>query len=293
MASLTPNLLVLKDPHTQIIVAGLALTVVIGIIFAINFTNSKKIIESENPGFLASLLQFCYACFLKPHEDDGSGGQQAALESFYKAQAGVYDATRTRLLRGREDMLGLVAAQLQRRAAEKSSKRRVWVDVSNVLTCHGKLLIRQIGGGTGYNIEAMSAYVSVPDFFTSVYLVDFSPSLCDVARKRFTRLGWNNVHVVCQDARLFRLEDYEDISDVVTTRRASTGYFSEKQTTGGADLITMSYSLSMIVSILGVILFDANVNSPTSTLSSTRCPTSWQPTASLAWWISTFNRTLT
>lgn len=110
--------------------------------------------------------------------------------------------------------------------------------------------IQQIGGGTGYNIEAMSAYVSVPDFFSSVYLVDFSPSLCEVARKRFTRLGWNNVKVVCQDARLFRLEDHEDVAVMPVARRPSSGYFSaERAMSGGADLITMSYSLSMIVSV--------------------------------------------
>jgi betaine lipid synthase len=107
----------------------------------------------------------------------------------------------------------------------------------------------QIGGGTGYNIEAMSTFVSVPDFFSSVYLVDFSPSLCEVARKRFARLGWDNVKVVCQDARLFKLEDHEnDLSGVVAKR--GSGYFAEETVGGiGADLITMSYSLSMIVSI--------------------------------------------
>lgn len=51
-------------------------------------------------------------------------------ESFYNAQADVYDATRLRLLCGREDMLGLVAAQLKHRAeAGLISQRPVWVDV--------------------------------------------------------------------------------------------------------------------------------------------------------------------
>jgi betaine lipid synthase len=110
----------------------------------------------------------------------------------------------------------------------------------------------QVGGGTGYNIEAMSAYVSVPEFFSSVYLVDFSPSLCEVARKRFARLGWDNVKVVCQDARLFRLEDHEDMTGkTVGLARSPSGYFPNQQpTVGGADLITLSYSLSMIVGTL-------------------------------------------
>jgi len=58
----------------------------------------------------------------------------------------------------------------------------------------------QVGGGTGWNIEAMSEFLDVPKFFSSVYLVDFSPSLCAVARERFSRLGWDNVHVICEDA---------------------------------------------------------------------------------------------
>lgn len=97
----------------------------------------------------------------------------------------------------------------------------------------------------------MSAYVNVPEFFSSVYLVDFSPSLCDVARKRFERLGWKNVTVVCQDARKFRLEDYELDSQGARSplRSPALTYFSPNRPEhGGADLVTMSYSLSMIVS---------------------------------------------
>lgn len=57
-------------------------------------------------------------------------------------QASVYDATRHRLLRGREDMLGLVAAQLKHKVESKEIKagKAVWVDVSsptrlNVVGC--------------------------------------------------------------------------------------------------------------------------------------------------------------
>jgi betaine lipid synthase len=97
----------------------------------------------------------------------------------------------------------------------------------------------------------MQRYVSVPDFFSSVYLVDFSPSLCEVARKRFERLGWKNVKVVCQDARTFRLEDHEPRGSSTVLARSPTDYFGDipGSTVGGADLITMSYSLSMIVSV--------------------------------------------
>lgn len=94
----------------------------------------------------------------------------------------------------------------------------------------------------------MSEFVSVPEFFSSVYLVDFSPSLCEVARKRFARLGWKNVKVVCQDARTFRLEDHEPSMVGSNEVAAVDSYEPRRPSVGGADLITMSYSLSMIVS---------------------------------------------
>jgi betaine lipid synthase len=101
----------------------------------------------------------------------------------------------------------------------------------------------------------MSEFVDVEEFFSSVYLVDFSPSLCEVARKRFTRLGWKNVKVVCQDARTFRLEDHEGgpvvDKSLAFARSPMSSYFAdESASVGGADLITMSYSLSMIVSLI-------------------------------------------
>ncbi|KAJ2989864.1 hypothetical protein NUW58_g3249 [Xylaria curta] len=194
-----------------------------------------KIIGAE------SLWLFFYSCFLKPHAADGKDNQQGALESFYKSQAGAYDATRKGLLRGREDMLALAAAQLTLKAKEGESNKtkRIWVD---------------IGGGTGWNIEAMSQFVDVPTFFDSVYLVDFSPSLCEVARKRFARLGWTNVKIVCQDARKFRLEDHEPVLQSGRPRSPEASYFSQGQPRHvGADLITMSYSLSMIPDYYSVV----------------------------------------
>ncbi|RSL44635.1 hypothetical protein CEP53_011138 [Fusarium sp. AF-6] len=202
--------------------------------------------QDEAPGLLKSFFLFFYSSFIKPHQGDTKGNQQDALESFYKKQAGAYDATRKVLLRGREDMLALVAAQLEAKlkdAAPKSGNKnkRIWVD---------------IGGGTGFNIEAMAAFVDVPTFFSSVYLVDFSPSLCEVARKRFERLGWKNVKVVCEDARKFRLEDYESgmTSKPIPPRSPALSYFDKPRPDfGGADLITMSYSLSMIPDYYSVI----------------------------------------
>ncbi|KAK4191801.1 hypothetical protein QBC35DRAFT_374893 [Podospora australis] len=242
---LPPDIIV---PNPQTVVAGIAG----GILFLVGLNQltrkphnglaEKE--QEENPGLVKSLLLFCYSCFLKPHTAGNKDSQQGALESFYASQAGVYDATRKPLLKGREDMLALVAAQLLHKFGQdgpNGKKRKViWVDV---------------GGGTGWNIEAMSEFLNVPEFFTRVYLVDLSPSLCEVARKRFARLGWSNVKVVCEDARKFRLEDYENASSgQVSPRLSTSGFFDQKRPEhGGADLITMSYSLSMIPDYYSVI----------------------------------------
>jgi betaine lipid synthase len=122
------------DINPKLILAGIATVV----FFAIGLTQrspSKKSQDGdddENPGFAKSALLFCYSCFLKPHSDSAKGNQQDALESFYSSQAGVYDVTRKTLLKGREDMLALVAAQLQFKAekdGKKPQRKRVWVDV--------------------------------------------------------------------------------------------------------------------------------------------------------------------
>jgi len=112
-------------------------------------------------------------------------------------------------------MLGCVAAQLQLPSRRSAGHRRpVWFD---------------IGGGTGYNIEIMDKLVGIGDFFEHVYLIDLSPSLCEIARDRVERYGWTNVTVLCQDARSMHAQ------------------------TQTADLITMSYSLSMIPDFYSVV----------------------------------------
>jgi hypothetical protein len=146
MASLIPNVLP-KDPHTQIYLVGITLTLLIVVVFAITFTSSKE--GEENLSGFQSYLKFFYASFVKPHTGDGTGnGQQDALESFYKAQAGVYDATRKRLLRGREDMLGLVAAQLIQKSTTEDARdeKCIWVDVSIAIrsSCQANDVLRRL-----------------------------------------------------------------------------------------------------------------------------------------------------
>lgn len=103
----------------------------------------------------------------------------------------------------------------------------------------------------------MGKYLPVQSYFSAVYLVDLSPSLCEVARARFKRLRWDNVHVVCEDARYFKLEDYEhrknhsNAISLWTEKDAAKG--AELQFDGVADVITLSFALSMIPEFYPVV----------------------------------------
>lgn len=222
----------LTNPLNQISLATVLLVLLLLTYFLLSFTELDSIRKLVH--VVKTTAKFCWTCFLKPHTGDDTGNQQDALESFYKAQAGIYDATRSKLLHGREDMLALAAAQMKHQEQSgQLSRKPIWVDV---------------GGGTGWNIERMQEFLPVQSFFHAVYLVDFSPSLCEVAKLRFTRLGWKNVTVVCQDARTFRLGDYETgLSDDKAVFSIGRSAFDEEDSDkAGADLLTMSYSLSMI-----------------------------------------------
>ena len=91
----------------------------------------------------------------------------------------------------------------------------------------------------------MQQFVDVPNFFEAIYVVDLSSSLCKVAEDRFARLGWKNVRVICQDARHFNLDDHSP--------RRGRERPSERPDKQRADIITMSYSLSMIPEFYPVI----------------------------------------
>lgn len=80
------------------------------------------------------ILKFVYANFLHPFtKSNDAHSHQARLENFYNKQAGIYDATRSWLLRGRRKMLRILSAHIcAKRQAD--TKPIVWIDV---------------GGGTG------------------------------------------------------------------------------------------------------------------------------------------------
>lgn len=125
----------LSQPFFQLTLAILVVGVLLGSIFLYSFGNSKLL------GSVEQAIRFCWNCFLKPHSGQKNRSQQDALESFYGAQASIYDATRTRLLRGREDMLGLVAAQLNERVeAGTLPTKPIWVDVRISCRLHAKSL---------------------------------------------------------------------------------------------------------------------------------------------------------
>ena len=99
----------------------------------------------------------------------------------------------------------------------------------------------------------MRHFLDVPNYFSSIYLVDFSPSLCNVARKRFLELGWKNVHVVCQDARYFRLQEHENRLASQLDDKKVVDWNDDEKTKPKASLVTLSYSLSMIPDFHSVI----------------------------------------
>lgn len=102
----------------------------------------------------------------------------------------------------------------------------------------------------------MADFIDIPEFFRAVYVVDLSPSLLEVARKRFERLGWKNVHVICQDARRFRLHEHEkearDQKEIIGQGQTIQD-LDEKADVGGAELVTLSFSLSMIPEFHSVV----------------------------------------
>jgi betaine lipid synthase len=117
------------DPVTRVWAVLAGVVVFVGLVFLCSY-------QAINLDFFKShtidaYIKFAWSCFFKPHTGDASRNQQDALESFYKAQAGIYDTTRSILLKGREEMLGLVAAQLKHKTQTgEISRKPIWVDVS-------------------------------------------------------------------------------------------------------------------------------------------------------------------
>jgi S-adenosylmethionine-diacylgycerolhomoserine-N-methlytransferase len=83
-----------------------------------------------------------------------------------------------------------------------------------------------LGGGTGWNMEQIGPQLGQ---LSKVYLVDLSPSMLKVARRRIAARGWTNVEAVEADITDFRPPG------------------------GQADVVTFSYSLTMVPDWFAVV----------------------------------------
>src|SRR6185503_5353922 len=76
-----------------------------------------------------------------------------------------------------------------------------------------------MGGGTGANLDYFGPAISR---LNKIYVLDLSHSLLEVAKKRFAANGWTNAETIEADATTFQ------------------------PPTGPVDVVTFSYSLTMI-----------------------------------------------
>mmetsp|Transcript_10051 Transcript_10051/g.25834 ORF Transcript_10051/g.25834 Transcript_10051/m.25834 type:complete len:257 (-) Transcript_10051:98-868(-) len=129
------------------------------------------------------------------------GSHQDQLESFYNKQAHLYDQYRHRMLHGRKPLMMRMPV----------SKGCVWVD---------------LGGGTASNVEFFAKSIQ-SDWFEAVYVVDLTPSLVKVAKKRVEDNGWGGkVNVILGDATDPKLEGLP--------------------AAGTVDVVSISYAVTMI-----------------------------------------------
>lgn len=70
--------------HASIAVSAIAVCVLVATVLLLLTGKLQK--EDGNNNGLITYAKSVYAMFLKPHEGDGDGGQQGALESFYRTQ---------------------------------------------------------------------------------------------------------------------------------------------------------------------------------------------------------------
>ena len=68
--------------ETQILIAACGIAFFVSIVYILVFIRPEYRLKVDPPNY----GNFIYATFLKPHEKSSEGGQQDALESFYRAQ---------------------------------------------------------------------------------------------------------------------------------------------------------------------------------------------------------------
>lgn len=128
------------------------------------------------------------------------------IELFYKYQQDGYDSFREGLLHGRSILMECLPL--------KKSEKMIWMDV---------------GGGTARNLEYFTPEV-LRSCFKTIYIVDISDSLLEVAKERVKKMGIADiVQVINMDITSDSIFKYSLIPDKETV-----------------DIVTMSYSFSMI-----------------------------------------------
>jgi len=130
------------------------------------------------------------------------------MEAFYESQKDQYDSFREQMLFARPVLAECIPIR-----RPTSGGKMVWLD---------------IGGGTARNLEFLSVE-TIRQNFQKIVVVDVSLSLLDVAKKRVAAAGLGDI-IECIYC------DFCDESQVAAKLPKS----------GSVDLVTMSYSLSMI-----------------------------------------------
>lgn len=112
-----------------------------------------------------------------------------------------------------------------------------------------------LGGGTGENVKMMVENYLPLECFRAIYVVDLAKPLCEQAQRKVEKLpGWKGVvHVVHGDATTFippATEFGSRNSSVVVAPSSSPSSLSGL---GSVDLVTFSYSLSMMPPFLDAV----------------------------------------
>ena len=132
------------------------------------------------------------------------------MEGFYKYQKQDYDSFRENLLHGKAALMESIPLRKGPKGSSKGDL--VWVDV---------------GGGTARNLEYFTVE-TLRKNFKKIYLIDISASLLEVARERVKTMGLEDIVVVLE-------HDF-----------TASSVFSVLPAVGTADIVTFSYSFSMI-----------------------------------------------
>ena len=154
-----------------------------------------------------TLLLFAYHCFIAPFT--GKSKEKSKNSNGQQSALESFYENQANIYDSTRTFLLKGREQSLELAVSHLSKKKdlVWVDV---------------GGGTGWNVEYMNTILDLSTHFKAIYIIDLSPSLLNIAKERFDKLNIKNVHCILEDACTFQIP-YDSI-----------------------DLITLSYSLSMI-----------------------------------------------